>query len=89
MQGKRGETSKSTEEMIDIFKLTDFGDPGLIVGSRVQTARKYHGLKYVRKDWINSVALNKSYLDQFMTYYGFDEKKFLEHYGLCAVQFGN
>lgn len=75
--------------MMDIFKLTDFGDQSIILGSRAVTAKKYHGLDFVRKDWLNNVEVAREYLDQFKTDYGFDEQAFLKEYSLRAVQFGN
>lgn len=76
--------------MIDIFKLTDFGDPSLIIGSRVETKRKVlRGLGAVRKDWLDNINLEQKYIHQFQKTYGFDEEAFLKDYRLNAVQFGN
>lgn len=76
--------------MIDIYKLTDFGDQTLILGSRAQTKRKIaRGLGAVRKDWLENISLESKYIKQFQKTYGFDEDSFLRDYRLRAVQFGN
>lgn len=72
---------------MNIYKLTDFGDQEIIIGSRADYSRKSH-MRLVKKDWLDFV---KGYDNSkiFQKDYGFDEKAFLEKYGLRAVQFGN
>jgi hypothetical protein len=76
--------------MIDIFKLTDFGNPYIVIGSRAVTRRKQlRGLGAVRKEWLDNIGLDQKYIHQFQKTYGFDEEAFLKDYRLNAVQFGN
>lgn len=73
---------------MDIYKLTDFGDQEIIIGSRAYYSRK-NNMRLVKSDWLSSVGNKISASLRFKTKYGFDEFAFLEKYGLRAVQFGN
>lgn len=72
---------------MNIYKLTDFGDQELIIGSRADYSRK-RNLRLVNKDWLLNVVGNDN-TKIFQKDYGFDEKAFLQKYNLRAVQFGN
>lgn len=73
---------------MNLYKLTDFGDQEIIIGSRADYGRK-DNLRLVQPKWLKSVKNDISNSLNFKKNYGFDEDLFLQKYHLRAVQFGN
>lgn len=73
---------------MNLYKLTDFGDQSIIIGSRVDYLRK-NNLRLVKSDWLAKVNNKIDNSFKFRRDYGFDEQAFLQYYNLRAVQFGN
>lgn len=74
---------------MNIFKLTDFGNQEKIIGSKVVQRHSKLGLKKVKKEWLNRIDYAQGSFGFFSENYGFNEKKFIEYYGLSCIQFGN